>query len=393
MLSIRIKMVVRVFITCGLLLGWCGQSALGQSVNGDGRHSVVDPSITPIQARDARNTRFTKVTRGTGTLPNSAGQVWREYDIEPYVRRMKNTERPEQAIVDWVLRDTGTDMWFREPVGVLSANSTTLKVYHTPKVQRIVAKIVDRFVGGVNQSYGVSIRLLTVGNVNWRESAWPALTPVTVNSPGVEAWLIEKEGAAVLLANLRSRGDFREHNSPNMLVRSGQSETLRQSWPRSYMRGVERSGDGRYQLSPGEVRAGYSLKISPLVAIDGRTVDAAIKCNVNQIERMTPLSLNVPSGTVSQRVQVEVPQVASWSVHERFRWPIDKVLLVSRGVVAMPGLEDSPKLIPGLSKLVNGVAPRADALLMLECKPIDVEDVAEKREELRSGQLRYRGRY
>ena len=352
-----------------------------------------DPSIAPLTARDARNTRFTKVTRGTGTLPNSAGQVWREYAIEPYVKRMRNVDRPEQAIVDWVLRETGTDLWFREPVGVLSANSTTLRVYHTPKVQRTVAGIVDRFVGGANQKYGVSIRLLTVGSVKWREFAWPVMTPVKVSSPGLEAWLLEKENAAVLLARLRNRGDFREHNSPNILVRSGQSETLRQSWPRNYIRGVERSSDGRFQLSPGQVEAGYALKISPLVAIDGRTVDAAIKCSVDQIERMTPLALNIPSGAGSQRVPAEVPQVASWSVHERFRWPVDQVLLVSRGVVAMPGLDDSGDLIPGLSKLVNGVAPRADALLMLECKAIGDEDVAERQEELTSGRSSFRGRY
>jgi hypothetical protein len=122
-------------------------------------------------------------------------------------------------------------------------------------------------------------------------------------------------------------------------------------------------------------------------------VEAAVKCSVDQIEKMTPINLSVPSGTGTQQVRAEVPQVASWSVHERFRWPVGKVLLISRGIVAMPGLRNQPKLIPGLSKLVDGDAPRADALLMLECKELKGDGLAEGRADFRTGQLKYRGRY
>lgn len=374
---------------CALATAWVVSACLGQQ--------TPDPSITPITKAKAQSTRFTKVSRGSGTLPNSGGQIWREYDIRPYVSRMKNAERPEQRIVDWILRDTGTDMWFRSPVGVLSANSTTLLVYHTPDIHKKVAKVVDRFVGGVNEKHAVAVRLITVDRADWREFAWPMLKPVKVNSPGIEAWLLEKEDAAVLLANLRNRPDFREHNSSNGLIRSGQSETLKQLFPRNYVQGVEPvSGNSLlgYQLTTGEARAGYSLTISPLVAIDAKTVDAAIQCRVDQIEKMTPITLNVPGRSGPQRVRAEVPQFASWSVHERFRWPVDKVLLVSRGIVAMPGMKNQANLISGLSKIVSTNAPRANALLMLECKQVKGSDgLAESRTDFRSGQLNYRGRY
>ncbi|MCA9212692.1 MAG: hypothetical protein KDB27_06495, partial [Planctomycetales bacterium] len=246
-----------------------------------------------------------------------------------------------------------------------------------------------------NDQVGVSVRLMTVGTVNWRSKAWPMMTPVKVSSPGVEAWLLAKEDASVLLTHLRQRGDFREHNSPNMLVRSGQSELLSQKWPYSYTKGVERDRvtGASYQLVSGEVTSGYSLKISPLVTLNGELIDVAIKCRVDQIERMTPLALDVPGPNGGQRVMAEVPQLASWSVHERFQWPVGKVLLVSRGVVGMPGIKDSPELIPGLTKLVKGDAPRVDALLMLECKEGPTQFVREEQEQLRSGRLNYRGRY
>ena len=60
-----------------------------------------------------------RVSKGSGTLPNDQGQVWREYDIRPYTNRVANTARPEQAIVDWILRETGYEAWHSDPVGLL----------------------------------------------------------------------------------------------------------------------------------------------------------------------------------------------------------------------------------------------------------------------------------
>jgi hypothetical protein len=59
-----------------------------------------------------------------------------------------------------------------------------------------------------------------------------------------------------------------------------------------------------------------------------------------------------------------VPQVVSWRLSERFRWPASEVLLVSCGVVASPA--------PGAGGAWSMLAPlgvsgsRADALLMIE---------------------------
>ena len=58
--------------------------------------------------------------------------------------RVTSTNRPEQALVDWVLRETGYEVWHSNVVSMLSADARTLKVYHTPEVQAIVGDVVDR---------------------------------------------------------------------------------------------------------------------------------------------------------------------------------------------------------------------------------------------------------
>ena len=64
-------------------------------------------------------TTHAQVSKGSGTLPNDHGQVWREYDITPYTVRNTTTSHPEQAIVDWILRETGYEAWHSTPVGLL----------------------------------------------------------------------------------------------------------------------------------------------------------------------------------------------------------------------------------------------------------------------------------
>ena len=66
----------------------------GPAPSSPGKLAPIPNDRTGIKARLA------KVTKGTGTLPNEHGQVWREYDISSYTLSVTSTDRPEQAIVD-----------------------------------------------------------------------------------------------------------------------------------------------------------------------------------------------------------------------------------------------------------------------------------------------------
>ena len=123
--------------------------------------------------------------------------MWREYDIRP-TRPRHHHRPPEQAIVDWILRETGYEAWHSEPVGLLSANREVLRVYHTPEMQAVVADIVDRFVNSAASAYAFTLRVATVRNPNWRAKALPMMTPIPVQSPGVQGWLLAKENARLL---------------------------------------------------------------------------------------------------------------------------------------------------------------------------------------------------
>ncbi len=342
-------------------------AATRTSAPGAGEITPVGGGLAPVNPGITR----ARVTKGSGALPQDHGQVWREYDIRPYTLRVTTTARPEQAIVDWILRETGYEAWHSDPVGLLSANREVLRVYHTPEMQAVVADIVDRFVNSAASAYGFTLRVATVHNPNWRAKALPMMTPIPVQSPGVQGWLLAKENARLLVSELSRRTDFREYNSSQQLVNNGQSIVISTMRPRSYIRGAVATQTAwpGYQPEMGTIEEGFSLEFSPLLSLDLASADAVVKLRLNQVEKMLPVKLDLPTTVApNQHVQIDVPQMTSSNLHERFRWPTDKVLLLSMGVVATPGPTKDNPITDAVTDAVPILKspPRADALLFVE---------------------------
>ena len=339
----------------------------------------------------------TKVYSGSGTLPSNDGQVWREYDISPYTLRVTSTNRPEQAIIDWVLRETGYEAWHTEPVGLLSANSRLLKVYHTPEMQSLVTEVVDRFVNTEAESQGFGLRVVTVDNPNWRAIGHRMMKAVPVQTQSVQAWLLEKEDAAMLLAELRKHTDFREHSSPHLLVNNGQSTTVSLRRPLSYVRDVvlQPGTWPGFQTESAQIDEGFSLELNPLLSLDGGTIDAILKCNIDQVERLQSVNIEVPTAVAPrQRTKIEVPQVSNCRLHERFHWPVSQVLLVGLGVVATPVPTERGTNLIAMALSMPQPAPRADLLVFIENK--GQQGQATTTAAARTGRIdtkSYRGRY
>ncbi len=385
---------------------WLSAESVGSS--SDGRDQAAGQHALPVDRAPMRTggsavvavsherpaNAGTRVTSGSGVLPNEHGQIWREYDIRPYTSRVDNEAKPEQAIVDWILRETGTQTWFSDPLGILSARRDTLRVYHTGEVQAIVSDIVDRFLSGQAQTYVFGLRFMTIGSPNWRAKAHKLLRrPIAVQTPGIDAWVLPKEDAAILVADLRKRSDAVEHGSPNVLLRNGQTHTIQRMLPMAYIRSLGRRGVTwpNLEIEMGQLEEGFTLQFSPLLSQEDQAVDAVLKFNVMQVEKFASVWIDVPTTIdTRQRTQIQVPQTSSWQLHERFRWPADHVLLISCGLVAAPA---PSRAATGVSAVFSGGAKRADALLLVEAKGPASKSSAHETTNLRTGSLNYRGRY
>ncbi len=312
---------------------------------------------------------ITDVTRGMESLPNSAGQVWRTYDISPYTYLVQNVAAPEQAVIDWILKETGTGLWFTQPLGVLSASRNQLHVYHTPEIQNRIKPIIDRFVNSRAAPQVVGLRLATIASPNWRSTALSMMRPIPIDSPGVEGWLMSRENAAILAGQLRQRADFTERNNGDIVVTDGQKYILSQTRPIEFLRSLAwvNEGTGYYQPVNDRIDEGYTVEFSTLGSLDGQSIEAIIGCKINQIEKLQPVSVQLAGlGGQVQTAELQVPQMVSWQVSERFRWPSDQVLVLSCGVVATPGPQR--QALMGLPAILNDSRGRADAIMFIEYK-------------------------
>lgn len=326
--------------------------------------------LTPISG--ASRAPIAKVTSGTGTLPNKDGQVWREYDISPYTARVTSTNKPEQALVDWILRETGYEAWHSSVVSVLSADARVLRVYHTAEIQATVADVVDRFVNSQGASQVVNFAVVSVDGPNWRTRAQSVLQPVPVQTQGISAWLVARENASLLIAELRKRSDFREHSRPQLYISSGQSAVVSLMRPRPYTADVvSRPGAWpAFEAKTAQFDEGFSIEISPLSSLDGRSLDAVVKVNIDQLERLQTLAVEVPSQVAPrQRTDIAVPQVSQFRLHDRFRWPTDQVLVISLGVVPLPSAADAaPAGGFRMPAVLSGGADRGEMLLFIDSR-------------------------
>ncbi len=322
---------------------------------------------------------LSSITRnGARGLDASVGQYWATYDLRPYTQQLAGYPRPEQAIVDWIIRETGTDIWFHEPMGVLSANRETLSVYHNEGVHNIVKGVYEKFVNGNTQPQNFTIRLLTAGSPEWRQTTLAWMRSVDVNSPGIQGWLLNKEQTALLIATLRGRGDLTEIATPKIAMHNGQLQRLESMRMVSYVRGYERRELPQVSYVPisDSINEGYRIELSPLMSIDERSIDMTLSCKIDQVERLNSVAVDLPTPTGAlQSVKVSIPQMMSWRFEERFYWPADQTLVLSCGVVAPPAANTRATILNsgdktgflGIGKLIpTPPSNRADALLMIE---------------------------
>jgi len=306
------------------------------------------------------------------TLPSGAGQKYRKYDLSPYTGHLKQVVRPEQAVVDWIIRETGSDAWFSPPFGFLNADHSTLSVYHTPEMHQVVGEVVEKFVAGDTEPQVLSVKVLNVGNPNWRNRAHLLMQHVGVDSPGVQAWLLSKENAAMVMNQLRQRTDTRIKQDLNLVLHNGQTQKLTSTVGKNYVRNMRQTPTGwpPYEPETGEIHVGYKVEISPLLSTDGKVIDCVIKAEIDQLDKLLPVDLELPlQNNQVHRAQIDVPQVVSWRLNERFRWPSDMILLLSCGVVASPdGKPASPMSFLNMDMLTGTTTGRADALMFIQFK-------------------------
>lgn len=295
-------------------------------------------------------------------LQADGGQVMQTYDISPFVEQAGAGS--QKLIVDWVLQDTGYAAWHGTQLAAIAADDKALRCFHVPAMQERVAEVVARFTADAASPHRFSVRVIGMGGPGWRGVAVPILKSIPTATPGVQAWMVSREDLAMFFARVGGRSDYRELPTGAVLAANGQPAAISGGRKRPYVQDVSIRPDvwPGWQTLTAEADEGLSLDVHPLLSKDGETIEAVVRCRIDQIERMAPVVIGSPTPDRS-RVQIEVPQLSSVRVGERFRWPSTHALVVGLGLVPWPVPETGSR--PG-PVLFAGDAARRDVVVVVE---------------------------
>jgi hypothetical protein len=318
--------------------------------------------------------RIAKISANLEKLPQEGGQMWREFDITPFTKGRTfpaGSPAPEQILIDWILRQTGTSLWHNAPFGILTADSNKLYAYHTKEVLLVIADIVDRFVCPQLFSESCTLRIVSTARPDWQNKGHALLKPIPIATQGIQGWILDKPGAQSLLQMLAQRGDFKELIPPQPLIAHGIQHNVVTKKQRSYVRDVQPNATvaGGYAEDRATIDEGIGLSLTPLALLDQQNMAITIKLDIVQIERMFSTTIDLTTATnVRQRLTIESPQMSYFKLDEILRFPKSQVLLLDLGTVPLPNTVegDSRNVFAEISRGINP-ARRGNVLIFIEC--------------------------
>ncbi|MBE6425817.1 MAG: hypothetical protein E7029_07525 [Planctomycetaceae bacterium] len=298
-------------------------------------------------------------------LPNQHGQIWREYDISAYTAHFPQMSRPEAAVMDWILMETGFEVWHSEIPAMLNVTRNSVNVYHVPQVQLQVENVVQRFTGIDPVSHHFRVWIFTVNTPYWRQKIGNRMTPVPSFSMGSQAWTIRPDDFRVVMDILEDSPGFVNHTVETKAVPNGQRMELKWVRTRRYARNfqMEDPEAGGLKTEEALLDDGFTFELMPLLSADGGLVDAQIKFQINHLDRFFPMNISSMTRSGRETEKIEVPLIGQFRFRERYRWNTEKFFLLSPGLT--PPLTSTGE---GNSLNLLNTTQRVETLILIETR-------------------------
>jgi hypothetical protein len=289
-------------------------------------------------------------------LPAEAGQQWRNFDIAKYTALPHKENNPQNSIVDWIFRRTTTSPWHGEKVAVLAAGRSKIRAYHNAKVLDQVAEVVERFVDAQSDYLSLTVRIVAAADSRWRFSVFKRLNLMGTGPQGQQVWTLRAEDATMILNQLQIANGARELAKEKFEMINGQTANLSTTSKRPYTGGLERDGaEAGFQPKAEELSEGVVVRISPLLAYDGDSLDAALELTTNNVRSFHQTRILAPREVGPGEARIDVPEVSETRLNHTIRgWRIGQTVLISAGI--QPGILQSkgglfnmriPATVPG----------------------------------------------
>jgi hypothetical protein len=304
--------------------------------------STADAAQDP--ADDARDTVDDEDPVGEDPPPgfrNEAGFQWIRRSIGRYTRVAQSQQNPQKAIIDWIFRRTGPNVWHGEKTAVLNASKTELLAYNSPEILEQVEEIVERFTGAKEDVLSIHVQFIAAVDTRWRHTVFSRLTSVGSGPQGQQIWMMRVEDAALVLSQMQIQQGFRKLADQRIDMVNGQTLTIKTSEPRTFSGGIQResaAGTG-FQAKSDKLEESIVLRLSPLLAFEEDELDAAIELTVNSVQSFQRTKIIAPREVGPSEMAIDVPVSYQTHLDQTVKnWPLGQTLLISGGI--HPGIID-----------------------------------------------------
>src|SRR5262249_14641564 len=139
---------------------------------------------------------------------------------------------------------------------------------------------------------------------------------------------------------------------------------------RTYAGGLQRDNSAgfAFQPRPEKLEEGIVLRISPLLAFEGASVDAKIDLTVNTVRSFHRTKVIAPRDMGPAETSIDVPEATQTRLEQTIKnWPLGQTLVISAGI--HPGILDKKNGFLNLP--IPGTYPTGTEVLVF----LDVETV------------------
>ena len=94
------------------------------------------------------------------------------FPIGQYTALDPSAASPQTAIIDWIFRRTTPAPWHGDKIAVLCASRTQLRAYHSAKILKQVAEVVERFTDAQANVLSIRVRFVAAADSRWRYAVY-----------------------------------------------------------------------------------------------------------------------------------------------------------------------------------------------------------------------------
>lgn len=343
----------------------------------DDRERFADEALIPDDGLIPDDDVGELLPPGDGGLPAGfpveSGQSARTFDITRYTALPHIDNEPQRALVDWIFRVTGSAAWHGDRVAALSASRSRLLAYNEARILKQVEDVVARFVDAESDILNIRVRFIAAEDTRWRYAVASRLSSIGSGPQGQQIWALGVEDAALVLTQMQISQGFKLLADQNVRMVNGQTLSVERVMEVSYVSGPQRDstlGLG-FQPATAKLQEGVKLRLSPLLAYAGDSIDVALDLQVNTVRALQSTRILTPREVGTPEMTIEVPEVIETRINRTIPardWKLGQTLVISAGI--HPGILQDKRGFLNL-RIPGTVPTKTELLVFIDFDTVD----------------------